>query len=299
LLENTVKGIILDNVIQDGIKEGSKNAVKGTATSLWNAATSPVATLQSTWFAVTHPIKTYDVLKHALIQSFEKNMVHGNAYTRSRWVTYAFVTFGLSVFGTKGINKVSKAAKAGKISESAVKARTVTKATLTKHAESVNNKLGEWNNVLSPSIQFANGHVPFNVIDSKGLKSKLQNLPDRDNRFTSQINHVRDLIQQASAKKVGSLAKGTVDIRKTSQTFGQPIETIFGGKKIKLRIDAEPAGNKIQIQAGKGKKSEVDIRINLNLPLEKQIPKNLKRSLTVPQYKELLNNLQKAVEYLK
>jgi RHS repeat-associated protein len=87
--------------------------------------------------------------------------------------------------------------------------------------------------------------------------------------------------------------------RKTSQTFGQPIETVYGGQKVKLRVDAEPDGNKIQIQAGKGKDSTVDIRINPNLPLETQIPKNLRKSLSEGQYKDLLKNLQKAVDYLK
>jgi hypothetical protein len=108
--------------------------------------------------------------------------------------------------------------------------------------------------------------------------------------------HLGDDLNSLFSKSGG---KGAGNERKTSQTFGQPIETVFGGKKVKLRVDAEPDGNKIQIQAGKGKKSDVDIRINLNLPLENQIPKNLKRSLTESQYKDLLKNLQRAVEYLK
>ena len=99
----------------------------------------------------------------------------------------------------------------------------------------------------------------------------------------------------SSSKK--SATKGSV--RKTSQTFGQPIETVYQGKKVKLRVDAEPDGNKIQIQAGKGKDSTVDIRINPKLPLEGQIPRNLKKSLSEGQYKDLLKNLKKAVDYLK
>jgi len=83
-----------------------------------------------------------------------------------------------------------------------------------------------------------------------------------------------------------SYIKGEGNVRKTSQTFGKPIETIYGGKKVKLRVDAEPDGNKIQIQAGRGKKSTVDIRINPNAPLEKQIPRNLKKSLSNGQCSE-------------
>ena len=82
----------------------------------------------------------------------------------------------------------------------------------------------------------------------------------------------------------------------TSKTFGKPIETQIGGKSIKLRVDAEPAGNKIQIQAGKGKDSIVDIRIDPSKPLGPQIPKNL--NLTSGQIKTLLSYLQKAVNFL-
>jgi hypothetical protein len=52
------------------------------------------------------------------------------------------------------------------------------------------------------------------------------------------------------------------NIKITSKTFGQPIETTIAGKKVKLRVDAEPDGNKIQIQAGSGKNSTVDVRID-------------------------------------
>ncbi|BBI33333.1 hypothetical protein [Cohnella abietis] len=43
----------------------------------------------------------------------------------------------------------------------------------------------------------------------------------------------------------------------------------------------------------------MDIRINPNAPLANQIPKSLEKSLTESQYKELLKNLQKAVNYLQ
>jgi hypothetical protein len=82
----------------------------------------------------------------------------------------------------------------------------------------------------------------------------------------------------------------------TSKTFGQPIETTIGGTKVKLRVDAEPDANKIQIQAGHGKDSIVDVRIDPTMPLEPQIPKNL--NLSSGQKQELLKYLQKAVDFL-
>ncbi len=64
----------------------------------------------------------------------------------------------------------------------------------------------------------------------------------------------------------------------TSRTFGQPIETRIGDTKVKLRVDA---------QAGQGKDSTVDIRIDPNMQLEPQIPKNL--NLNSRQKNQLLN----------
>ncbi|MBQ4900934.1 RHS repeat-associated core domain-containing protein [Paenibacillus sp. Marseille-P2973] len=93
----------------------------------------------------------------------------------------------------------------------------------------------------------------------------------------------------------GGLGGGS-NIKITSKTFGKPIETTINGKKVKLRVDAEPDGNKIQIQAGGGKNSTVDVRIDPKLPLESQVPKQL--NLTKGQKQELLKNLQKAVDWL-
>jgi hypothetical protein len=47
-----------------------------------------------------------------------------------------------------------------------------------------------------------------------------------------------------------------------------PIETTIGGNKVKLSVDAEPDAKKIQIQAGHGKDSTVDIKIDPSMPLE-------------------------------
>jgi hypothetical protein len=35
--------------------------------------------------------------------------------------------------------------------------------------------------------QFANGPIPYNVIDTKGLRNKLQLLPDRDDPLTNRL----------------------------------------------------------------------------------------------------------------
>jgi predicted ribonuclease toxin of YeeF-YezG toxin-antitoxin module len=235
LLANATKAVIMDQEIQYGIRDGAKDTVKDTVLGIWDAATNPVETFKATWYASTHPIQTFNIIKNALVQSFDKNMIHGNAYTRSRWVTYAFATLVTSVVGTKGVDKIGKVAKAGKIGEAVSKARMVTKATLAKHGESVNNKLNEWSTPLFPRAQFANGPIPYNVIDTKGLRNKLQQLPERNDPLTNQIDHVRDLIQQASIRKIGDSANdldlGTISpdtIRKVDNNILDKMEASGG-----------------------------------------------------------------------
>ncbi|WP_037582374.1 hypothetical protein, partial [Sporolactobacillus terrae] len=78
----------------------------------------------------------------------------------------------------------------------------------------VNQKLDQWSSPPLPRTQFADGPVPYNVIDSKRLRNKLEQLPDRTSPLPNQIDQVRDLIQQASAKKVDGLKSS----EKTSQS---------------------------------------------------------------------------------
>ena len=49
-------------------------------------------------------------------------MVNGDAYSRSRWVTYAIGTVVTSVVGTKGAGSLTKADVAGKVTSKVSKA---------------------------------------------------------------------------------------------------------------------------------------------------------------------------------
>ncbi|WP_028977517.1 ribonuclease YeeF family protein [Sporolactobacillus terrae] len=231
LLANATKAAIMDQEIQYGLRDGAKDAVKDTVLGLWESATHPVETLKGTWHAATHPIQTANLIKNALVQSFDKEMVHGNAYTRTRWVTYAITTLATSVVGTKGIDKISKVAKAGKMGEAASKVRNTIKTTRTKSTAWVNQKLDQWSSPPLPRTQFADGPVPYNVIDSKRLRNKLDQLPDRTAPLPNQNDQVRDLIQQASAKKVDGLKSS----EKTSQSSIVPkLSNLSLDEQIKL-----------------------------------------------------------------
>ncbi len=83
-------------------------------TGLWDFIIDPGETLSALENAVLHPVKTYDAVSAAIEESYQKDMVNGDAYSRSRWVTYAIGTVVTSVVGTKGAGSLTKADVAGK-----------------------------------------------------------------------------------------------------------------------------------------------------------------------------------------
>ncbi|MFX3619114.1 MAG: hypothetical protein ACE3JK_16540 [Sporolactobacillus sp.] len=109
----------------------------------------------------------------ALVQPYDKNMVHGNTYTRTQWITYAVATIALSLLGTKGIDKMGKMVDVGKLAE---KSGVVTRNT----ASAVADKMDGFHDLFAPKYQFAGGNVPYNTLDAKGIKDKLLRIMGND-----------------------------------------------------------------------------------------------------------------------
>ncbi|MFX3619116.1 MAG: HNH/ENDO VII family nuclease [Sporolactobacillus sp.] len=189
--------------VNDGIDDGVFDTVKDTVVGLWDMAKSPQETAENIVHAVRHPVKTTELLANALSNSFEKNMVHGNAYTRTHWITYAIATIALSLLGTKGIDKVGKMVDVGKLAEKASQAGTVTKSMFAEKTSAVAGKINGFQNPFTPKYQFAGGNVPYNTIDSSGLRDKLLKITNGigKNNFNDYINNTNHL-QQVSAIRV-------------------------------------------------------------------------------------------------
>lgn len=92
----------------------------------------------------------------------------------------------------------------------------------------------------------------------------------------------------------------------TSKTFGKPIEAKVGGRKVKIRVDAEPNSGKVQIQSGGGKSG---YSVNRDTGFEKITNAETARKwldsiselkkLTNFEKEELVKNILKAVKWLK
>ncbi|MGY0695007.1 hypothetical protein ACW2QC_19970, partial [Virgibacillus sp. FSP13] len=145
---------------------GGADVVKDTAVGLYNTVVHPDETLESMGNMILHPWDTNKYVANAIAESYERDIVNGDAESRSHWVTYALGTAATTVFGTKGAGTVTKTGvattKAG--AKKAAKAAGDT-------AESVN--LSQFL-PYAPQYQLAGGaKFPYNVVDGKNLKDQL------------------------------------------------------------------------------------------------------------------------------
>ncbi|WP_426982901.1 T7SS effector LXG polymorphic toxin [Bacillus cabrialesii] len=186
------KGVVV------GLYDSGKDAVTG----LWDMVTDPGGTVEAITGAVAHPIKTYEAISAAIEESYQKDMVNGDTYSRARWVSYAVGTVVTSVVGTKGVGAVSKTGTAAKVttkvktaaskSAKAQKAITVSKQTIDhikqkvnkgievskKHVKTKLNQIGDL--TLADILPYHPRHdlvpagVPYNAVNGVTLKEGLQ-----------------------------------------------------------------------------------------------------------------------------
>ncbi|MGG0052761.1 T7SS effector LXG polymorphic toxin [Bacillus atrophaeus] len=160
--------------IVKGVGVGLYDVGKDTVTGIWDFITDPGETLSALGNAVIHPVKTYDAVSTAIEESYQKDMVNGDAYSRSRWVTYAIGSVAAAVVGTKGAGAINKADAAGKVINKAGQAG--------KKIKDVNiPDLLPYN----PKYDLAMaGGVPYNVVNGESLKNRLLQLIESANPRT-------------------------------------------------------------------------------------------------------------------
>ncbi|MEK3709897.1 T7SS effector LXG polymorphic toxin [Bacillus sp. FSL K6-1005] len=152
--------------IVKGVGVGLYDVGKDTVTGIWDFITDPGETLSALGNAVLHPVKTYDAVSAAIEESYRKDMVNGDAYSRSRWVTYAVGSVAVAVFGTKGAGAINKADAAGKVINKASQA-----------GKKINDvKIPDFL-PYNPKYDLAMaGGVPYNVVNGESLKNRLLQL---------------------------------------------------------------------------------------------------------------------------
>ncbi|MFT4402378.1 T7SS effector LXG polymorphic toxin [Bacillus sp. SW14] len=155
--------------------------------------------------------ETFEYMVDSFKTSWNDNMVHGDVYSRSHYITYAVA----SLFGAKGLGKVASATKAGKF------VTKETKAFVNDHkslAKNITDKTKPYftlpsNNHLEPAIQgagnienpiskleknFDNKHENFVNINSSDQSKSGGVGPSENSKITRDINTVEQAHQWGS-----------------------------------------------------------------------------------------------------
>ncbi|MEB2629380.1 T7SS effector LXG polymorphic toxin [Peribacillus frigoritolerans] len=149
--------------IAKGIGVGLYDVGKDFVTGVWDFVTDPGETVEGVANSIMHPIKTYKYISKSISDSYERDMINGDAYSRAHWVSYALGTVVTSVVGTKGAGAV---AKTGAATTKAAAVKGVTKA---KELATIPNLLP-----YNPKNQLSlAGGVPYNVVNGTGLRNQL------------------------------------------------------------------------------------------------------------------------------
>jgi len=91
-------------LVQLTIRGGKENPHEWKIHFIDDAGKSIEGTIQ----AIKHPIETYDYLSKSITDSFQRDVINGDAKSRSQWISYALGTVVLSAVGTKGLGAVTK-----------------------------------------------------------------------------------------------------------------------------------------------------------------------------------------------
>ncbi|MDM5249156.1 deaminase domain-containing protein [Lysinibacillus sp. G4S2] len=94
-----------------GTFDGTVDAVKGVYDDLIELVTNPIGVFKNTVEAVSHPIETAKTIGNSIKDSFERNVVNGNAYSQAYWGTKATINTATAVVGTKGLGSAAKIGK--------------------------------------------------------------------------------------------------------------------------------------------------------------------------------------------
>ena len=87
---------------------GEPIVVEDTTVGIIETFEDPEGTVESLYHSVTNPVETYKYIEKAIVDSYERDMVNGDAESRSHWVTYALGTTATAVVGTKGAGALTK-----------------------------------------------------------------------------------------------------------------------------------------------------------------------------------------------
>ena len=146
-----------------GFGKGLVTAVVSTFEGIWHAITHPVETIKGTIHVITHPVETGKAIWKAISDSWKKDVVNGDAESRSHWFGRAFGEVALAIVGTKGVDKGVKLVRSSEILSNEVGAVRIGRASVDEIG------LKSMGNVLEtvPSVRNGEFRNWFNSLTTK------------------------------------------------------------------------------------------------------------------------------------
>ncbi|MDQ7724220.1 hypothetical protein FPQ02_05900 [Bacillus halotolerans] len=273
--------------IVKGVGVGLYDIGKDTVTGLWDFITDPGETLSALGNAVIHPVKTYDAISAAIEESYQKDMVNGDAYSRSRWVTYAVGSVAVAVFGTKGAGAINNADAAGKVINKASQAGKKIKDVKIPDLLPYN-----------PKYDFALAdNVPYNVVDSQNLKNELLTNAKKLDETRKPFTGKEITLPWLNKEKYGAFeVKGKVKASGKTKDVSRRVYTL---KDIDInKVDAESGKTNLQLmKKGDAPFANDGTKINLHHLIQEEPGTMVEIPASVHQNnKKVLHGLKKGGE---
>ncbi|WHY22714.1 ribonuclease YeeF family protein [Bacillus halotolerans] len=273
--------------IVKGVGVGLYDVGKDTVTGIWDFITDPGETLSALGNAVIHPVKTYDAISAAIEESYQKDMVNGDAYSRSRWVTYAVGSVAVAVFGTKGAGAINKADAAGKVINKASQAGKKIKDVKIPDLLPYNSK---YNLAMA-------GDVPYNVVDSQNLKNELLTNAKKLDETRKPFTGKEITLPWLNKEKYGAFeVKGKVKASGKTKDVSRRVYTL---KDIDInKVDAESGKTNLQLmKKGDAPFANDGTKINLHHLIQEEPGTMVEIPASVHQNnKKVLHGLKKGGE---
>ncbi|WP_027085545.1 HNH/ENDO VII family nuclease [Cohnella panacarvi] len=203
------------NAATDGVTgfvEGVAEAVIGTVEGIFNMIAHPIQTIQGLVYVVTHPVDVAVGIWTAVSESWNNDVVNGDAQSRGKWFGRMIGEVALAAVGTKGVDKIGKLVKGSKIVQEAAGVRIV--------PDALRSRLpgGKWQTGSpgKPEVEGTSLHLPreekvkpprSNNPDEEIKKRVLQNIERsktarESSKFDEYLRKEKELLTEIEKKKV-------------------------------------------------------------------------------------------------
>lgn len=232
-----------------GAAVGIYDVVKDTVVGIYDLVTDPGGAVESVVTAVSHPIETSKAIGKSISDSFQKEVIDGDAYSRSHWFAYATGSLAEIVFGSKGAGAITKTGTTA--------AKTTVKKGLEQGAKSIDNVTIPNLLPYSPKFQLAGGgKLPYNVFDGENIKNKLLSMAKRLDNSEGNGGHLTSSNKgYKGIDNANDITKLTVDDIPTAKSgnfnkffnslTSKELDELWKDKRIRKKIERqlrEPGG---------------------------------------------------------